>query len=45
MNPTVILALISDLYGQVSALSQENEALRQALQDAAADPAADAATT
>lgn len=31
MNPVAILALISDLYGQVAALTEENEALREAL--------------
>jgi cell division protein FtsB len=28
MNPALILALISDLYAQVTALTQENAALR-----------------
>lgn len=32
MNPSVILALIADLYGQVAALSEENKALREALE-------------
>jgi hypothetical protein len=31
LNPTVILALISDLYTQVNTLSQENEKLRAKL--------------
>jgi hypothetical protein len=29
MNPAAILALISDLYSQIQALSLENEALRK----------------
>ena len=32
MNPAAILALISDLYEQVAALTQENKALREAAQ-------------
>lgn len=31
VNPSAILSLISDLYGQVAALQQENEQLRAAL--------------
>lgn len=31
MNPAVILALIADLYNQVSVLTEENQALRAAL--------------
>jgi hypothetical protein len=31
MNPTAILALLSDLYAQVSTLSEENKQLREAL--------------
>lgn len=31
MNPAAILALISELYAQVTALTQENEALRRQL--------------
>jgi len=31
VNPAAILALISDLYSQVTALSEENKALREAL--------------
>lgn len=31
MNPAAILALLSDLYSQVAALTQENEALRAQL--------------
>jgi hypothetical protein len=31
MNPAVLLALISDLYSQVGALSEENKQLREAL--------------
>lgn len=38
MNPAAILGLISDLYAQVSALSQENEALRAALENAPSPP-------
>jgi len=30
MNPTAILALISDLYEQIARLTQENEALKAA---------------
>jgi hypothetical protein len=33
MNPTVILALVSDLYQQVMQLQQENEQLRAALSE------------
>lgn len=33
MNPNSILALISDLYGQVTSLQQENQAMHQELQD------------
>lgn len=33
MSAEAILALISDLYAQVSALTRENEALRQTLAD------------
>lgn len=32
MNPTAILSLISDLYGQVAALSAENKQLRSLLE-------------
>jgi len=35
MNPAAILALISDLYSQVTALTQENAALREQLAGAA----------
>lgn len=31
MNPSAILSLIADLYGQVAALSDENAQLRAAL--------------
>lgn len=31
MNPTAILALIGDLYQQIATLSEENKALREAL--------------
>lgn len=31
MNPTAILALISDLYGQISTLADENAQLRKQL--------------
>lgn len=31
MNPAAILALISDLYGQVATLSDENKQLREQL--------------
>lgn len=31
IDPTAILALISDLYGQVAALTEENKALREAM--------------
>lgn len=31
MNPAAILALIGDLYSQVTQLTQENQALREAL--------------
>jgi len=31
MNPSVILALISDLYNQVALLTEDNVKLRQAL--------------
>lgn len=31
MNPAALLALISDLYGQLVALREENEALRAQL--------------
>lgn len=31
MNPSAILALLSDLYGQIVALRQENERLRAEL--------------
>jgi hypothetical protein len=33
VNPAAILALISELYSQVSALSAENATLREALAD------------
>ena len=39
MNPAAILALLSDLYAQVSALTQENEALRTSLAEQPAGPA------
>lgn len=41
MNPAALLALISDLYGQLVALREENEALRAQLaaQAAASQPA------
>lgn len=32
MNPTVILALISDLYNQNAILAEENQRLREALE-------------
>lgn len=32
MNPTSILALISDLYSQINALLEENAQLREALE-------------
>jgi hypothetical protein len=31
MNPAAILALIGDLYAQITALSEENKALREEL--------------
>ena len=31
MNPTAVLALLADLYGQVLALTEENEHLRKEL--------------
>lgn len=31
MNPTVILALISDLYNQIAILTEQNAQLREAL--------------
>lgn len=34
MNPAAILSLISDLYGQVAALTAENAALREQLTQA-----------
>lgn len=37
MNPAAILALISDLYAQITQLTQENQALRDALAEAQAD--------
>lgn len=36
MNPTHILALISDLYGQIEVLARENDALRAQLAEASA---------
>lgn len=33
MNPAAILALISDLYQQVTQLKQENTALKQRMQE------------
>jgi hypothetical protein len=39
VNPAAILALISDLYQQVSALTEENAALRAALEQATAPTA------
>lgn len=32
MNPSVILALISDLYNQIALLTEDNQKLRQALE-------------
>jgi outer membrane murein-binding lipoprotein Lpp len=32
MNPTALLALISDLYAQVAQLTEDNKALTEALQ-------------
>lgn len=32
MNPSALLALISDLYAQIAALTDENKALRKALE-------------
>jgi hypothetical protein len=32
MNPAAILALMGDLYQQVAALTEENKALREALE-------------
>jgi hypothetical protein len=32
MNPAAILALIGDLYSQITQLSEENKALREAAQ-------------
>lgn len=34
MNPAAILALIGDLYGQVAALTKENDSLKAALAEA-----------
>lgn len=39
MNPNSILALISDLYGQVTGLQQENRTLHQELQELRASTA------
>jgi hypothetical protein len=33
MNPTAILALIGDLYQQIAALTEENQALRSAQEE------------
>lgn len=33
MNPTAILALIGDLYQQIAALTEENQALRSAREE------------
>lgn len=33
MNPSVILALIGDLYQQIATLAEENKTLRKALED------------
>lgn len=41
MNPAAILALIGDLFEQVTALSQENERLRQALAEQSPGDAAE----
>lgn len=41
MNPTAVLALITDLYSQVTALTQENQELREALAEAGAPAATD----
>ena len=38
MNPAAILALISDLYGQVAALTEQNARLREALGDRSGEP-------
>lgn len=38
MNPNALLALISDLYGQVAALSEENVQLRKALAEVKEPP-------
>lgn len=38
MNPAVILALIADLYAQVTALAEENRQLREALAQRQAPP-------
>jgi hypothetical protein len=43
LNPTAILAIISDLYAQVNALSEENAKLRAAL--AEKTPEGNAATS
>ena len=32
IDPTAILALVSDLYGQIGRLADENKALREALE-------------
>lgn len=37
MNPTSILALISDLYSQINALIEENKQLREALEERSGD--------
>ena len=39
MNPAAILALISNLYEQVTVLSEENKQLREALTKTAPAPA------
>ena len=41
MNPAAILALISDLYEQIAALSAENKALREAAENGAIPTAVD----
>lgn len=38
MNPAAILALITDLYTQVTALTEENQALRAELEKAPETP-------
>lgn len=38
MNPGAVLALISELYEKVAALTHDNEQLRTALAEATAEP-------